>query len=106
MIEETYAVFERWDFGSRSARTSIGYGGELHRRPQRDVAARRREGAEPALRPDGRDRPLVLLAKGGCQLDEWKPLLLWHMTRDEFLVRDFLENWLFPAFEAARTASA
>ena len=22
------------------------------------------------------------------------------MTRDEFLVRDFLQNWLFPAYDA------
>src|SRR5690606_4981872 len=33
-------------------------------------------------------------------IEEWRPLLLWHMTRDEFLVRDFLENWLFDAHEA------
>jgi hypothetical protein len=50
--------------------------------------------------PAGRDRALVILAKNGCDLEEWKPLLLWHMTRDEFLVRDFLQNWLFPAFDA------
>jgi len=50
--------------------------------------------------PDGRDRALVDLAKRGCELSEWKPLLLWHMTRDEFLLRDFLQNWLFPAFAA------
>ena len=29
----------------------------------------------------------------------WRPLMLWHMTRDEFLVRDFLEGWLFEAYE-------
>ena len=40
---------------------------ELHRRQQRDVAPRRRQGAEPPLRPDGRDRPLVVLAKHGCR---------------------------------------
>jgi hypothetical protein len=39
-----------------------------------------------------------LLAKNGCSIEEWKPILLWHMTRDEFLLRDFLVNWLFPAF--------
>ncbi|WP_247485777.1 BrxA family protein [Bradyrhizobium sp. 193] len=39
-----------------------------------------------------------LLAKNGCPIEEWKPILLWHMTRDEFLLRDFLVNWLFPAF--------
>jgi hypothetical protein len=41
----------------------------------------------------------VELAQGRCDLEEWKPLLLWHMTRDEFLLRDFLQNWLFPAFD-------
>jgi hypothetical protein len=41
-----------------------------------------------------------VLAKSGCDLEEWKPLLLWHMTRDEFLVRDFLQNWLFPAYDS------
>src|ERR1700722_15522664 len=40
--------------------------------------------------PGARDRALVLLAKNGCPLEEWKPILLWHMTRDEFLLRDFL----------------
>jgi hypothetical protein len=49
--------------------------------------------------PSGRDRALVLLAKNRMRLDEWKPLLLWHMTRDEFLVRDFLQGWLFQAYE-------
>jgi hypothetical protein len=50
--------------------------------------------------PEGRDRPLVELAKAGCDREVWKPLLLYHMTRDEFLVRDFLVNWLFPQFRA------
>ena len=50
--------------------------------------------------PAGRDRPLVVLAKHGFPVDEWKPLLLWHMTCEEFLVRDFLETWLFDAFDA------
>ena len=50
--------------------------------------------------PAGRDRPLALLAQRGLPLDEWKPLLLWHMTRDEFLVRDFVEGWLFDGYDA------
>src|SRR5205814_7171327 len=50
--------------------------------------------------PDGPDRSLAILAKGRCSLEEWKPLMLWHMTRDEFLLRDFLQNWLFPAYDA------
>ena len=51
------------------------------------------------LDPAGRDRALVTLARGGCPIDEWRPILLWHVTRDEFLVRDFLVNWLFGAYE-------
>ena len=46
----------------------------------------------------GRDRPLVDLAMAGCDREVWKPLLLFHMTRDEFLVRDFLVYWLYPQF--------
>jgi hypothetical protein len=41
-----------------------------------------------------------VLAKHGLSVEEWKPLLLWHMTRDELLVRDFLETWLFAAYDA------
>ncbi|MGE0681310.1 MAG: BrxA family protein [Candidatus Binatia bacterium] len=48
--------------------------------------------------PAGRDRPLVELAKAGCNREAWKPLLLWHITRDEFLLRDFLLHWLYPRF--------
>ena len=40
------------------------------------------------------DRALVLLAQSHCPMDIWKPILLWHMTRDEFLVRDFVVRWL------------
>jgi len=45
--------------------------------------------------PPGRDRTLVELAQAGYDIEPWKPLMLWHMTRDEFLVRDFFSNWLF-----------
>ena len=101
MIDETYAVFAAWDF-ERTKRENldrlrdenfIGAGSVTWLRDVAKVLNRRFD-------PAGRDRALVTLAQGGCSLDEWKPLLLWHMTRDEFLVRDFLENWLFPAYEA------
>jgi hypothetical protein len=101
MIDETYAVFSGWDF-SRTKRDNLdrlraeNYIGASSATWLRDVAFvlnRRYE-------PEGRDRAVVLLAKAHVPLDEWKPLLLWHMTRDEFLVRDFLVNWLFNAHEA------
>jgi hypothetical protein len=99
IIDETYAVFAAWDF-ARTKRENldrlrrenfIGASTVTWLRDLAWVLNRRFE-------PNDRDRALVLLAKGGCPIDEWKPLLLWHITRDEFLFHDFLLNWLFPIF--------
>lgn len=101
MVDETYAVFAAWDF-ELSKRENLD-----HLRQENYIGARTatwlRDVAKVLNRrfdPAGRDRPLVALAKHGLPVDEWKPLLLWHMTRDEFLVRDFIETWLFPAYDA------
>lgn len=99
LIEETYAVFRDWDFaksreenldllrrtnsvGAKSASWLLDIYKVLHRR----------------FDPEGRDRSLVELAQRGCPLELWKPLLLWHMTRDEFLIREFLVQWLYEHF--------
>ncbi len=101
MINETYAVFTAWDF-ARSKRDNLdrlraeNFIGAKSTTWLRDVAKVLNRRFDPA----GKDRALVVLAKSGCGLEEWKPLLLWHMTRDEFLVRDFLQSWLFPAYES------
>jgi len=101
LIKETYAVFRDWDYslskaenlkrareentvGATSANWALNVAKVLNRRYD----------------PTGRDRPLVDLAKAGCDREVWQPLLLYHMTRDEFLVRDFLINWLYPQFTA------
>jgi hypothetical protein len=99
MIDETYSVFARWDLDcskrenlDRARRENfIGAKSATWLRDVVKVFNRRFD-------PDGRDRPLVLLARNGCSVHVWKPLLLWHMTRDEFLLRDFLLNWLYPAY--------
>lgn len=99
LIDETYAVFRDWDYdlsklenlrhareentmGATSANWALNVAKVINRR----------------FDPAGRDRPLVELAKAGCDREVWKPLLLYHMTRDEFLVRDFLVHWLYPQF--------
>ena len=51
------------------------------------------------LDPQRPDRALVILAKASMPAAEWNPILLWHITRDEFLLRDFFVNWLYPQFE-------
>ena len=101
MIEETYAVFTEWDFEISKRQNldrlrSENFIGAKSTAWLRDVAwvINRR------FEPSGRDRALVTLAKSHVSMEEWRPLLLWHMTRDEFLVRDFLGNWLFQAYDS------
>jgi Putative inner membrane protein (DUF1819) len=101
MIEETYSVLAAWDF-NRSKRENLD-----HLRAENFIGASSAMWLGDVAKvlnrrfdPGGRDRPLAVLAKHGVAIDEWKPLLLWHMTRDEFLVRDFIETWLFSAYEA------
>jgi hypothetical protein len=99
MLQETYAVFERWDL-SKPKRENLdrlreeNYIGASSATWLRDVA----KVVNRRYDPGDRDRALVVLAKGGCPLDEWRPIALWHMTRDEFLLRDFLQVWLFEAY--------
>ena len=77
MIEETYAVFAAWDL-DQSKRENldrlreanlIGANSATWLRDVAKVLNRRFE-------PGGRDRALVVLAKGGCDIEEWKPVLL------------------------------
>ena len=100
LIDETYAVLARWDFDrSKTANLEtlrelnyIGAGSATWLRDVSHVINRRYE-------PASRDRALALLAKASLPMADWRPILLWHMTRDEFLVRDFLSNWLFDSYE-------
>lgn len=99
LIEETYAAFQAWDLSASKAENlrrikeanPIGAKSTNWLRDVAFVLSRRFDAS-------GRDRALVELAQAGCDREIWKPLLLWHMTRDEFLVRDFLLTWLFQQF--------
>lgn len=46
-----------------------------------------------------RDKSLILLAKSGIDRQIWNPILLWHLTRDQALLREFLCTWLWAKFE-------
>lgn len=98
LIEETNAAFREWDF-ALTKRENLA-----HMREMGVLGARANWSLNVAkvinrrFDPAGRDRPLVDLAQAGCDMHVWKPILLWHMTRDEFLVRDFLVTWLYPRF--------
>ena len=100
LIDETLAAFQRWDLDGSKAENLERVRGENTADAPTDawlrdvtwVLSRRFD-------PGGCDRPLVELAQAGLDRESWTPLLLWHMTRNEFLVRDFLLEWLFPLFE-------
>lgn len=101
LVDETYEAFAAWDFSLTKLQnlqrveqdSTIAASSRNWARDVRKVLNRRFD-------PEGRDRPLVTLAQGHCDRDVWRPLLLWHMTRDEFLVRDFLIAWLYPQYES------
>ncbi|MBO6574432.1 MAG: DUF1819 family protein [Rhodothermales bacterium] len=100
LIEETYHIFQNWDcdrskehnLGRVREQNPIGATSENWLRDVNFVISRRFD-------PNGRDRNLVAMAQARVPLSFWKPALLWHMTRDEFLVRDFLVNWLYAEYE-------
>lgn len=97
LIPDTYVAFAQWELSKPVAANLATL--KQHNTIGAKSANWLREvvfALQRRFDPAGRDRPLVELAAGGCDMDIWKPLLLWHMTRDEFLLRDFLINWLFP----------
>ena len=99
LIDETYVAFQCWDLDSSKFDNlrRIREDGVLPSTSGhwlRDVS----KVMNRRFDPGGRDRPLVELAKAGCERDVWKPLLLWHITRDEFLLRDFLTVWLYERY--------
>lgn len=99
LIEETYTVFRDWDFAlsledNLSRVQEANTIGATSEHWLRDVAWTLHRRFDPA----GPDRPLVELAQDGCPYRIWKPLLLWHMARNELLLHDFLTGWLYPRF--------
>ena len=97
MIEEAYKIFASWDL-ALSKRVNLD-----RLRETNDIGAT----SDALLRfvakvfnrrfdPTGPDRALLVLAKAGYPIERWRAVLLWHITRDEFLFRDFLINWLYP----------
>lgn len=100
MIPETYAVLRGWD-SDASKKANLdrlrdeNYIGVKSATWLRDVA----KVLNRRLDPCNADKALVVLAKTSMPGLEWNPILLWHITRDEFLLRDFFVNWLYPQFE-------
>lgn len=105
LVEETYAALSDWDFEASkvdnikrlSLAPTVSAVSESWRRDILQAISRR-------LDPGGRDRSLTTLAQCGFALEDWKPLLLWHITRDEYLLRTFLADWFFDARESGKAS--
>ena len=100
MIPETYAAFRAWDLNSSKA-TNL-----QKVRAGNTVQAANEKWLENVIcvlsgrfTPDGRDRPLILLAQQDIGMETWRTLLLWHLAQGEHLVMDFLLQWLFPRIQ-------
>lgn len=97
LIQETFAAFRSWDFCSSKQ-------ANFNRiRETNTINAPSANGLKAVLKdlsirfnPEGVDKPLVLLAQRELSLDLWRPELLWHLAHSEYLVMDFLANWLYP----------
>ncbi len=96
MLQETFATCRLWD-PALSKQENHAILRENPDIPAKSAKGRREvcDGLRRRFDLSGADQALVFLAQHGHPFDEWKLICLWHMTRDEFLVRDFLCNWLY-----------
>lgn len=44
---------------------------------------------------EGVDRRLIELVQIGWHIEDWRPAQLWHISRNDTLLREFLVNWVF-----------
>ena len=96
MAEATFRAFQCWNLGASTAenvamiRRTNPVGGPS--------AGWLKDFGKILLRrfdPERLDRPLVELVQQGWDLETWRPVLLWHASRTDPLLADFLGNWLF-----------
>ena len=99
-IEETFRSFRDWDLGI-SSKDNLAQIVETN-----SIGAASTAWLQNIVRVlrsrydvDGPDRSIVLLAQQGWHIDEWRPILLWHASRNDDLLRLFLEDWLFEQHE-------
>ncbi len=107
MIPETYAAFRAWDL-TQSKQTNL-----LRLKAENTVQAATANWLRDVIftlsarfDPNGQDCSLVLLAQKDPGLEAWRPLLLWHLARGEYLVSNFLTKWLFPRIQGGHVRFA
>lgn len=99
-IEETFRAFADWDldesatdnFNQLAKTNSIGASSQSWLTKFLQVLKRRYDFS-------GQDLQLVQLVKQGWDIDDWRPVQLWHMSRHDELLATFLTQWLFDRHE-------
>lgn len=100
-VEAAHFLLQRWDF-SESAASNF-------RRAQDDASMRLSstshardivKALRQRLEPNGRDLPLVVMAKRNVSMLVFKPCFLWHWATHERILYDFFVAWMFPRFRA------
>ena len=100
LVEETYLLFRGWDFKRNLEENfersfdghfrTVAWGHEV-----KATLRRRFRNAESAA-------PLILAARSGLPLEEWRHCLLLWIGLHERLYREFVLDWLYPEFEKGR----
>ena len=100
LISETHSVFMHWDL-ALSNKDNFARFSESN-----VIGARSASWLSYVIRalrirfdPSGMDRPLVVLTRRQWSVQALKPLWLWRICQVDHLLRAFLLDWLFPAWE-------
>lgn len=99
LIHDTYELFRHWDFSiNKTANFKRVQQDNLIGAQNSNWLANIIQAVRRRFEPGGRDRPLVEMAQNGLDLGLWKPILLWHLSRGEFLLHRFLTTHLYERF--------
>ena len=100
LSETTYRAFSDWDL-------SLSVKDNLHRLQETNsVGASSAGWLKQFIRVlkqrydlSGSDRPLIESVHQGWNIDDWRPVQFWHMSRSDELLRHFFTEWLFDRHE-------
>lgn len=105
LVAEFRAILSDWDI-SKPARVNAAQSEAIQSlsKGSEKLAAFLAKATLQRFELPGRDEALVTLAQRGCPMDAWRPIMLWHVSEHDALVRSFLEDWLYPAHRDARAS--
>lgn len=99
LIEATYEALRHWDFSlSRKDNFSKIQEENMVGAQSSNWLFHVLKAIKRRYDPELRDRALVEAAQSGMELSVWKPVLLWHFARSEFLVHSFLTHYLYDLY--------